>query len=104
MKIRNKKGGYSIRVAREYIDPSLPIYSLSTELEIQYRFDEKKPTNDISSYKAWFIQEGLPPFTVKFIEEVTLPTFQALVSFENLQACEVNRNVYFKADNIKEVK
>ncbi|WHI59334.1 hypothetical protein PYH69_11490 [Mammaliicoccus lentus] len=104
MKIRNKKGGYSIRVAREYIDPSIPIYSLSSEFEIQYRFDEGKPTNDISGYKAWFSQEGLPPFTVKFLEEVILPPYQSLVTLENLQACEVNHNVYFKADNIKEIK
>lgn len=48
--------------------------------------------------------KGLPPFQVKFLEMPTLPDYLSLVSFDNLQACEVNYNVYFKADALREVK
>ena len=35
---------------------------------------------------------------------IVLPSYMSLVQFDNLQACEVGFNVYFKADNVKEVK
>jgi len=41
---------------------------------------------------------------VKFESEVTLPAYMTMVEFENLEACEVGYNVYFRATNIKEVK
>ncbi|MGB3159695.1 MAG: hypothetical protein WBA84_00460 [Carnobacterium sp.] len=104
MKTRYKKGGYSSKVASEYIDNTQPIRSLSVELEKQFRFEDGKPTTDITGYKAWFSQEGLPPFTVKFTNEIKLPAYLTVVEFDNLQGCEVNYNVYFKSDRISEVK
>lgn len=102
--INNRQGGYTEQLATSILDYSKPIISISTELEIQRKFEDKKPTDEVQAYKAWFLQEGLPPFQVKFIEQVKLPKFKTVVSFENLQACEVGNNIYFKADDIKEVK
>lgn len=104
MKINRRNGGYSVDTANRYIDTKQPIRILSTELEEQVLFENGKPTEDIAAYKAWFTQQDLPPFTVKFTEKVELPAYMALVNFDNLQACEVNYSVYFKADGIKEVK
>ncbi|GAB6756145.1 hypothetical protein BOVMAS14_10540 [Streptococcus uberis] len=104
MKTRNRKGGYSTNTATEYIDIKQAIYFLSTELEPQMRFEDGQPTGEIIAHKAWFSQKGLPPFQVKFETEVTLPTYLAMVEFNNLEACEVGYNVYFRAINIKEVK
>lgn len=104
MKTHYKKGGYSAQIANEYVDTKQPIHSLSIELDKQFHFEDGKPTNDISGYKAWFSQEGLPPFTVKFTNEFKLPPYLSLVTFENLCACEVSYNVYFKADGLVEVK
>lgn len=104
MKARNRKGGYSANTANEYIDYKQGIHCLSTDLEPQIKFEDNQPTGEIIAYKAWFSQKGLPPFTVKFKTEVELPTYMALVQFDSLQACEVGFNVYFKADNVKEVK
>ena len=104
MKTHNRKGGYSVNTANEYIDNKQGILCLSTELEAQIKFEDSQPTGEIIAYKAWFSQKGLPPFTVKFESEVELPPYMALVQFDNLQACEVGFNVYFKADNLKEVK
>lgn len=80
------------------------LYSLSTELELQIKFVDGKPTGEIIAYKAWFSQEGLPPFQVKFTSEVELPNYMTMVELEGLEACEVNYNVYFRASDIKEVK
>ena len=104
MKTRYKKGGYSSQVASEYINNKQPIRSLSTELEKQFRFEDGKPTKEITGYKAWFTQEGLPPFGVKFTEEIKLPEYLSLLQFNNLEAVEVNYNVYFRATGFTEVK
>ena len=104
MKTRNRKTGYSANTANEYIDNKQAIYCLSTELEPQVRFEDNQPTGEIIAYKAWFTQKGLPPFTVKFKSEITLPSYLNIVTLDNLMACEVGFNVYFKADGITEVK
>ena len=93
MKTRNRKTGYSVNTAIEYIDNKQAIYCLSTELEPQIRFEDNQPTGEIIAYKAWFSQKGLPPFTVKFNSEVTLPPYMVMVTFDNLQACEVGYNI-----------
>ena len=104
MKTRNRKTGYSANTANEYIDNKQAIYCLSTELEPQVRFEDNQPTGEIIAYKAWFTQKGLPPFTVKFESEVTLPSYLNIVTLDNLMGCEVGFNVYCKADGITEVK
>ncbi len=105
MKFNSRRGGgYTASLAEQILDSSKPIHSLSLELEPQLRFEGGKRTDEVQAYKAWFAQAGLPPFEVKFEEQVKLPAFLAVVSFDNIQACEVSYNVYFKADNLKEVK
>ncbi len=106
MKIRAnfKKNGYSSDTALKYINLKKPIYSLSTDLFPQQHFEDNKPTGEIIAYKAWFSQEGLPPFTVKFETEISLPKYMSMIQFDDLEACEIRNNVYFKASNIKEVK
>lgn len=104
MKTNKRKGGYSATTAQQYVNIKQALYSLSTGLEPQMKFEDGKPTKEIIAYKAWFSQEGLPPFQVKFTSEVELPTYMAMVELEALEACEVNYNVYFRASDIKEVK
>ena len=41
---------------------------------------------------------------MKFESEVPLPSYLAMVDFDNLEACEVGYNVYFRANDVKEVK
>ena len=104
MKTNQRKGGYSATTAQQYINTNQALYSLSTDLEPQMKFENRKPTGEIIAYKAWFSQDGLPPFQVKFTSEVELPAYMAMVELEALEACEVNYNVYFRASDIKEVK
>lgn len=104
IKVKQKKGGYSATTANEYVNPAKSVYSLSTELEPLQRFEDGRPTGEIIAYKATFVQEGLEPFQVKFEDKINLPKFLSLVEFDNLTAVEVRYNVYFKADDIMEVK
>ncbi|GAA5347420.1 hypothetical protein SuUB36_15990 [Streptococcus uberis] len=104
IKKKYSTGGYLPSIADSYIDANKPIYSLSTNLEPQEKFVDKHPTGEIVSFKAWFSQTGLPPFAVKFNSKIKLPPHLSIVKFDNLEACEVGYNVYFRANNIIEVK
>lgn len=96
--------GYSQAKAALYVDEQSPVNSLSLELDKQYKYVDGKKTDEITGYKAWFTQKGLPPFQVKFEQEIDLPEYMTIVNFDNLQAIEIKYNVYFKADGITEVK
>ncbi|MDN5470842.1 MAG: hypothetical protein L0G02_10580 [Lactococcus lactis] len=65
-KFQKRTGGYTPELASNILDGSKPIHSLSIDLEPQIKFVDKKPTDEILSYKAWFTQSGLPPFEFKF--------------------------------------
>ena len=104
MRAIRRNGGYSADTANNYIDSKQPIYSLSTELEVQHKWQDNRPTDEVAGYKAWFSQEDLEPFAVKFTSQIKLPAYLSKVSFDNLEACEVRNNVYFRAAALKEVK
>lgn len=99
-----RKGGYSAELANNILDRSKAIHSLSETLEPQMKFEDGKRTDEVIAYKGWFSQSGLPPFEVKFTDQVKLPPYLSIITFDYLQACEVNYNIYFKADGINEVK
>lgn len=103
-KFQKRQGGYSTELANNILDASKPIQLLSIELQPQFKYEDKQRTDEVVAYKAWFCQQGLPPFEVKFTEQVKLPPYLAVISFDNLQACEVSYNIYFKADNFMEIK
>lgn len=104
MKTNKRKNGYSYNTAREYVDSKQAIYCLSLDLEPQVKFENNQPTDEVIAYKAWFSQQGLIPFVVKFDNPVVLPGYMSIVKFENLEACEVGFNVYFRAEGLTEVK
>ena len=84
--------GYNVEAVWENLDKSKPIYSLSTELTPQYVWEDGKRTDKIISYKAGFTQK------------VNLPRYMSVVTFDNITAFQMRYDVYFKADDVKEVK
>ena len=70
MKPKYRKGGYSNQTAEQYVSLQAPIYLLSEEIEPQQKFEDGKPTGEIIAYKTWFGQKGLPPFQVKFLDDL----------------------------------
>ena len=104
MKFNTRRGGgYSATLAAQLFDSSKPIHSLSLDLEPQMKFEDGKRTDEVQAYKAWFTQAGLPPFEVKFEKKVSLPAYLSVVEFNNIEACEVSYNIYFRAVDLKEV-
>lgn len=101
MKIRKKNNGYSHELATTYISEDKPVISLSTEAETQHVWKNGHRTNEISGYQAWFAQEGLEPFKVKFESRPQLPQFLSAVRLKDLEACQVKNNIYFKATEIE---
>lgn len=108
MKINFKKnrGGYDPTLAKQFIDPDKPIQSVSSELETRYVWDDTihQYTDKVKDYRAWFIQEGLPPFQVAFPKKISIPEYLQPVEFKNLTALKYRNNVYFRADDLKVVK
>lgn len=100
MKVKNTNG-YSKELASMYVSDDTEVVLLSTKLMIQYKWRDNKPTDEIASYKVLC---GMPDdyFYVKFDKKIKLPAFLSNIKFKNLEACEVNNNVWFRAEDIEE--
>lgn len=92
---------YDEITAKKYVSEQVPIYNVSSEIEVQYRWVNGKRTDEIIGYKMFFAQEGVNPFFVKFLTKPQLPKFLAEVVLEQLEAVEVKTQVYFRAKNVK---
>ena len=92
---------YSEEVAKIYITDETKVLLLSTELQDQVKWIDHKPTDQVTGYKVLC---GMPNdyFTVKFKKKVQLPPFGSSVKFKGLEACEVDNNVWFRAQDIEE--
>ena len=98
-----KSSGYSSELANLYVPKDTEVVLLSTKLIKQVRWEDGKPTAEVSGYKALC---GIPDdyFAVKLNKKVNLPPFCSKIKFKGLEACEVEKNVYFRAEDIQEVK
>lgn len=96
--------GYSSSLAKIYVPDDVKIFSLPTELTKQVKWIDGKPTYEITGYQSWFVAKETEPFKVKFTKKVNLPEMLKQISLENLEACEVGSNVYFKATGIEVIK
>ena len=101
MKIR-RISGYSPQTATKYADTDGKFIVLTTEPEESVVWKDNQPTDEVNGYKYWFIQvDGQEPFKVKFKKKLQGISFLDQVSLNQLEACEAQRNVYFKAAGIK---
>ncbi len=91
-------------LAKMYIPSDVSTYSLSINLDTQVKWVNGKPTDEVTGYQCWFIAEGTEPFKVKFPNKVSLPSMFTKIKFQNLEACEVGNNVYFKANGLEVMK
>ncbi|MGN8811189.1 hypothetical protein [Lactobacillus amylovorus] len=103
MKIK-RTSGYSEALAKMYIPSDVSTYSLSINLDTQVKWANGRPTDEVTGYQCWFIAEGTEPFKVKFPNKVSLPSMFTKIKFQNLEACEVGNNVYFKANGLEVMK
>ncbi len=96
-----RSNGYSEAVANMYVPENTDVVLLSTKPEPRVKWENHKPTDEITGYRVLC---GMPDnfFYVKFDKKVKLPSFNSKVKFKHLQACEVDNNVWFKAEDIEE--
>lgn len=95
--------GYSEEVANVYVPKDTDVVLLSTKLEPRVKWENHKPTDEITGYRVLC---GMPDnyFYVKFDKKVKLPSFNSKIKFKHLKACEVDNNVWFKAEDIEEAQ
>ena len=103
-----KSAGYSSALAQEVLQEQKIL--IATDLEHvtpQQRWEGGKPTGDITGYKALFTIPG-DYFSVKLEEKPkALPPYGSEVKFEDfedLQAVEVQGQIYFKAKSFRRTK
>lgn len=101
---KNLANGYEERIADKYLSDKKPFINVSSEIEIQYKWIERKRTEEVTGYKLFFAQEGVNPFAVKFERKPELPKFLSEVTLEKLEAIEIRSKVYFRAESVVEKK
>ena len=83
-------------------DTKEPYYLINTEPILQYEYSDNQRTDKIIGYKYWFIQKHTEPFQIKFPAELNknIKVFEGY-KIENLEAFEIDGNVYFRANSIQ---
>lgn len=104
MKYFAKKNGYSESLAREIVDVEKEFLVISPKVFVVKKYDKNTKTylDEIDCYKIKVVQRGNEDFYVKFLKEIDVKQFDK-VKFKNLQAIEISRNVYFKAEDVEVV-
>ncbi|MCR8643023.1 hypothetical protein NV379_10170 [Paenibacillus sp. N1-5-1-14] len=104
MKTKNSRNAYNENTAKQYISDEKPIISVSPEVETQYNWIDGKRTDEVTGYKLYFVQEGVNPFMVKFVNKPSLAPFLSEVRLDKLEAIEIRSNVYFRSEGVRVVK
>lgn len=103
MKIRTYTTGYSTELAKQYLNVDEEFVAVTQVVEIKkYDNESNKYTDEFSHLSIYFTQKNLTePFRVKFEnKKVKIEQFQK-VKLKNLVCCEINRTLYFKADDVE---
>lgn len=103
-----KVGGYSEPKFHEFIPEDTRVFYLAGSGPVkQVKFEDGKPTDKVDSLKVEVYFEGLGADKIKLPEDFKLdPSIKDMqeIKLVNPEACEVQRNLYFKASDIKSVK
>lgn len=105
MKIKNnfKQNSYSKETAEKYVKTNDAFMLLSSEVEEMYTFENNNRIPN--GLKIWVLQADVNPFSVKLPAQVAVSATQLdQVILNDLEAIEVQNNVYFRASSIKKIK
>ena len=97
-KFKNKSG-YSSQLFQEIFGNEKTAIVLSRDPIIRMKYDDNKPTDEIDSYRYWFVIKGEQPFEVKFSDQQTIEQFDE-IEFQGAEACNVRGNIYFRANSV----
>lgn len=103
-----KTGGYSGPKFFEFIPEDTKVVLLKGGGPIkQVKFENGQPTDTVDNVKIEVYFEGFGADKIKLPADFKLdPSIKDMqeITLVNPEACEVQRNIYFKADSIKPVK
>lgn len=92
--------GYSLETAKEYIDVNGECFVVEdAQIVSKYDESERKYTDEFSHVKVKLVQKDSEAFVVKIEAKVEAKQGD-IVTLKNVEACEIRRDVYFKAENI----
>ena len=99
----NKNTGYTTMLATEYVDVENEFIVVSDVEKVEkYDSINNSYTDEYSQSTVYLAQEGAPqPIKVKVINDKLKLDFLQKVKLNNLEACEVNKMIYFRADKIE---
>lgn len=98
MKKRNyKSSGYSAETAEDYINVKESFLVIEESQKVnKYDEEERKYKDEFSHTKLKLVQKDGEVFMLKLEEEAELKQGD-IIQLKEIEACEVNRNVYFRA-------
>lgn len=101
----NKNTGYSATLAEDYVEINDEFIVVSDVEEIEkYDSENKTYTGEYSHSTVYLAQEGAPqPIKVKVVNDKLKLDFLDKVKLVNLEACEVSKVIYFRAEKIEVV-
>ena len=95
--------GYTSQLFNEITHNVKKAIALSPQAEIRMKYVNNLPTDEIDSYRYWFVIEGLQPFEVKFSAPQDISQFDE-VELEYPEACNIKGNIYFRASSATVIK
>lgn len=96
----SNNSGYSLETAKEYIDVNGECFVVEdAQIVSKYDESERKYTDEFSHVKVKLVQKDSEIFVVKIEAKVEAKQGD-IVTLKNVEACEIRRDVYFKAENI----
>lgn len=99
----NKNTGYTTMLATEYVDIENEFIVVSEVAKIEkYDSVNNSYTGEYSHSTVYLAQDGAPqPIKVKVINDKLKLDFLQKVKLENLEACEVNKMIYFRVEKVE---
>ncbi len=99
----NKNTGYSNTLATEYVDIENEFVVVSYVEEVEkYDSASNSYTGEYSHSTVYVAQEGAPqPVKIKVVNDKLKLDFLQKIKLINLEACEVNKMIYFRAEKVE---
>ena len=100
----NKNTGYSNTLATEYVDIENEFVVSDVEEVEKYDSASNSYTGEYSHSTVYVAQEGAPqPIKIKVVNDKLKLDFLQKIKLINLEACEVNKMIYFRAEKVEVV-
>ena len=101
-KLKNARNTYNEPLAKEALDGQDVMLAGPLAVK-QYKYVDNVRTDEVAGFQIWVATPENNPFKIKFLEEPDLSDFAIgdLIDFDKIEACNINGNIYFRAEGLK---